>query len=444
MWPLTAADIDRFTELGGLSFSLLLWAALNAAFVLLGSAIVAFVEVGGPCSPARRSAGGGPHQRVTCPGTTFLPVPLRSFLWGHWGKAGAVSRSIWAQPGYPGRARVQAPQQAPSPRNPLLPRGPLGPPCPWHCSPQWSLRGSGRGEQPPPPAAWAPPGTSSWACGGSGSGSPCLRAQCCLSFQPVAAGSGIPQIKCFLNGVKIPHVVRLKVRCEAAPGGSGLSPGRVRADLGVFCLPAFASDICPDLRCLLLTRLCVDVLAGLWELSLDDDSWALPGSGWWTWAGGLLATSLLPFLGMGCSREWGVWSLSGAENKARGQSDSCSVCLLCGYECPGWKVRGDGRQGNAGHEPTSLDAGPLLAFGLPGVTMRFLSVQFVAWVLDHVWPLISFGIFSFVFQTLVIKVSGVILSVVGGLAVGKVTECSRPHLRPRPCPYPCPGAVGVG
>lgn len=33
-----------------------------------------------------------------------------------------------------------------------------------------------------------------------------------VSSQPVAAGSGIPQIKCFLNGVKIPHVVRLKVR----------------------------------------------------------------------------------------------------------------------------------------------------------------------------------------------------------------------------------------
>lgn len=31
------------------------------------------------------------------------------------------------------------------------------------------------------------------------------------SPQPVAAGSGIPQIKCYLNGVKIPHVVRLKV-----------------------------------------------------------------------------------------------------------------------------------------------------------------------------------------------------------------------------------------
>lgn len=39
-----------------------------------------------------------------------------------------------------------------------------------------------------------------------------------LSFQPVAAGSGIPQIKCFLNGVKIPHVVRLKVRCAVRQG----------------------------------------------------------------------------------------------------------------------------------------------------------------------------------------------------------------------------------
>ncbi|KAL4624495.1 H(+)/Cl(-) exchange transporter 7-like isoform X1 [Arapaima gigas] len=29
-------------------------------------------------------------------------------------------------------------------------------------------------------------------------------------FEPIAAGSGIPQIKCYLNGVKIPHVVRLK------------------------------------------------------------------------------------------------------------------------------------------------------------------------------------------------------------------------------------------
>uniref|UniRef100_A0A8C6VRZ2 Chloride channel protein n=1 Tax=Naja naja TaxID=35670 RepID=A0A8C6VRZ2_NAJNA len=39
-------------------------------------------------------------------------------------------------------------------------------------------------------------------------------------LEPVAAGSGIPQIKCYLNGVKIPHVVRLKVRslgCLSGP-----------------------------------------------------------------------------------------------------------------------------------------------------------------------------------------------------------------------------------
>jgi hypothetical protein len=29
-------------------------------------------------------------------------------------------------------------------------------------------------------------------------------------LQPVAAGSGIPQVKCYLNGVKIPRVVRIK------------------------------------------------------------------------------------------------------------------------------------------------------------------------------------------------------------------------------------------
>jgi hypothetical protein len=29
-------------------------------------------------------------------------------------------------------------------------------------------------------------------------------------FQPIAAGSGIPQVKCYLNGVKIPRVVRIK------------------------------------------------------------------------------------------------------------------------------------------------------------------------------------------------------------------------------------------
>jgi hypothetical protein len=29
-------------------------------------------------------------------------------------------------------------------------------------------------------------------------------------FQPTATGSGIPQVKCYLNGVKIPRVVRIK------------------------------------------------------------------------------------------------------------------------------------------------------------------------------------------------------------------------------------------
>ncbi|OXB77323.1 UNVERIFIED_CONTAM: hypothetical protein H355_002315 [Colinus virginianus] len=37
-----------------------------------------------------------------------------------------------------------------------------------------------------------------------------------LKFRPVAAGSGIPEIKCYLNGVKVPGVVRLRtVVCKA-------------------------------------------------------------------------------------------------------------------------------------------------------------------------------------------------------------------------------------
>ena len=36
--------------------------------------------------------------------------------------------------------------------------------------------------------------------------------------EPVAAGSGIPQIKCFLNGVKIPHVVRIKTLVTKVSG----------------------------------------------------------------------------------------------------------------------------------------------------------------------------------------------------------------------------------
>ena len=40
-------DIEKFTEVGGLSISLILWAVLNSAFVMVGAVIVAFFEVRG-------------------------------------------------------------------------------------------------------------------------------------------------------------------------------------------------------------------------------------------------------------------------------------------------------------------------------------------------------------------------------------------------------------
>jgi len=37
-----------------------------------------------------------------------------------------------------------------------------------------------------------------------------------LLLEPVAAGSGIPQVKCYLNGVKVPRLVRIKtLACKA-------------------------------------------------------------------------------------------------------------------------------------------------------------------------------------------------------------------------------------
>lgn len=78
-------------------------------------------------------------------------------------------------------------------------RSPWGSLCIW----------GGRSEKP---LLWAARPLS-WALHGRGSCPAWLSSVLAsLSFQPVAAGSGIPQIKCFLNGVKIPHVVRLKVR----------------------------------------------------------------------------------------------------------------------------------------------------------------------------------------------------------------------------------------
>jgi len=59
--------------------------------------------------------------------------------------------------------------------------------------------------------------------------------------QPVAAGSGIPQIKCFLNGIKVPHVVRIKTLFCKFVGvilsvAGGLSIGKVSCRLGgSFC-----------------------------------------------------------------------------------------------------------------------------------------------------------------------------------------------------------------
>ncbi|XP_068700527.1 H(+)/Cl(-) exchange transporter 6-like isoform X2 [Montipora foliosa] len=44
----------------------------------------------------------------------------------------------------------------------------------------------------------------------------CVVAGILCAIEPVAAGSGIPEIKCYLNGVKVPHVVRFKTLvCKA-------------------------------------------------------------------------------------------------------------------------------------------------------------------------------------------------------------------------------------
>ncbi|VDM54238.1 unnamed protein product [Angiostrongylus costaricensis] len=52
-----------------------------------------------------------------------------------------------------------------------------------------------------------------------------------IFWSPVAGGSGIPQIKCYLNGIQIPEVVKLKTLISKAVGvacavGGGLSAGK--------------------------------------------------------------------------------------------------------------------------------------------------------------------------------------------------------------------------
>lgn len=53
-----------------------------------------------------------------------------------------------------------------------------------------------------------------------------------ILFQPIAAGSGIPQVKCYLNGVKVPRVVRIKTLFVKSVGVvcsvvGGLAGGKV-------------------------------------------------------------------------------------------------------------------------------------------------------------------------------------------------------------------------
>ncbi|KAK7493715.1 hypothetical protein BaRGS_00015044, partial [Batillaria attramentaria] len=46
----------------------------------------------------------------------------------------------------------------------------------------------------------------------------CIIASCLTVYEPVAGGSGIPEIKCYLNGVKVPRVARLHTLVAKAVG----------------------------------------------------------------------------------------------------------------------------------------------------------------------------------------------------------------------------------
>lgn len=66
--------------------------------------------------------------------------------------------------------------------------------------------------------------------------------------EPVAGGSGIPQVKCYLNGVKVPRVVRIRTLIVKAVGVicsvvGGLAGGKVQ--LFIKCL---LDDYCSKLH----------------------------------------------------------------------------------------------------------------------------------------------------------------------------------------------------
>lgn len=109
----------------------------------------------------------------------------------------------------------------------------------------------------------------------------CANPWCLLSghfvLQPNAAGSGIPQIKCYLNGIKLPGLLSLKTLLAKAGGvclsvGGGLACGKVRSSRWLainvpwktFQLqlePARRRPWCPIKR------------QGLWVMVIKSDTW---------------------------------------------------------------------------------------------------------------------------------------------------------------------------
>lgn len=136
-------------------------------------------------------------------------------------------------------------------------------------------------------------------------------------------------------------------------------PWGLRADLGVFCLPTFASDICPDPRCLLLTHLCVDVLAGLY---LGVDSWALQGVVGGPGPGVCWRRLSCPFWGRGAPGSGG----SGPSGEQRAKPEDRATAALC-VSCVDVSAR-DGRSketGGRGMRSASPHPWTLAAFWPP-------------------------------------------------------------------------------